>query len=64
VEDELSRSSSTNGGEEEHIYVSAGKATGKEIAGRPRHRWVVGIRMDLGEIKWKNGVVWTGLVCL
>jgi hypothetical protein len=29
-----------------------GKLEGKRPLGRPRHRWVDNIRMDLGEMKW------------
>jgi hypothetical protein len=36
-----------------------GKPEGKRPLGRPRHRWVDNIRMDLGEISW-GGVVWIG----
>jgi hypothetical protein len=40
-----------------------GKPEGKRPLGRPRHRWVDNIRMDLGEVDW-IGVMWTGLVWL
>jgi hypothetical protein len=29
-----------------------GKPEGKRPLGRPRHRWVDNIRMDLGEVGW------------
>jgi hypothetical protein len=29
-----------------------GKAEGKRSLGRPRHRWVDNIKIDLGEIGW------------
>jgi hypothetical protein len=29
------------------------KPEGKRSLGRPRHRWKVGIRMDLREIEWE-----------
>jgi hypothetical protein len=32
----------------------------KRPPGRPRHRWVDNIRMDLGEVGWGN-VDWIGL---
>jgi hypothetical protein len=32
--------------------IIGGKASGKETLGRPRHRWVDNIRMDLGEVGW------------
>jgi hypothetical protein len=38
-------------GEERKEYkVFVGKPKGKRPLGRPRHRWEVGIRMDLGQI--------------
>jgi hypothetical protein len=35
---------STNGGEEERVYVMGGKAREKDTLGRPRHRWVDNMR--------------------
>jgi hypothetical protein len=29
-----------------------GKQEGKRLLGRPRHRWVDNIKIDLGEIGW------------
>jgi hypothetical protein len=37
-----------------------GKPKGKRPLGRPRHRWVDNIKMDLVEIGW-GGVDWVGL---
>jgi hypothetical protein len=37
-----------------------GKPDRKRPLGRPRHRWVDNIRMDLGEVGWGN-VDWIGL---
>jgi hypothetical protein len=37
-----------------------GKPEGKKPLGRPRHRWVDNIRMDLGEVGWGDGD-WIGL---
>jgi hypothetical protein len=34
-----------------------GKPEGKRPLGRPRHRWVDNIRMDLGEVGW-DGMEW------
>jgi hypothetical protein len=51
---------STNGGEEDGVYVIGGQARGKEPLGRPRRRWVDNIRMDLGEVGWGD-VYWIGL---
>jgi hypothetical protein len=54
-------SCSTNGGEEERVWIIGGEARGKEPLGRPRRRWVDNIRMDLGEVGWGD-VDWIGLV--
>jgi hypothetical protein len=40
--------------------VIGGKTGGKRPLGRPRHRWVDNIRMDLGETGW-GGVDWIDL---
>jgi hypothetical protein len=37
-----------------------GKPEGKRLLGKPRHRWVDNIRMDLGEVGWGD-VDWIGL---
>jgi hypothetical protein len=37
-----------------------GKPEGRTPLGRPRHRWVDNIEMDLREIGW-DGVDWIGL---
>jgi hypothetical protein len=37
-----------------------GKSEGKRPLGRPRHRWVDNIRMDLGEVG-RGDVDWIGL---
>jgi hypothetical protein len=37
-----------------------GKPEGKRPLGRPRHRWLDNIKMDLLEIGW-GGVDWIGL---
>jgi len=40
-------------GEERVVYrVLVGKPEGKRPLGRPRHRWVDNIRMDLQEVGW------------
>jgi hypothetical protein len=36
------------------------KPEGKRPLGKPRHRWMYNIRMDLGEMAW-TGVDWIGL---
>jgi hypothetical protein len=38
--------------------ILVGKPEGKVPLGRPRHRWVDKIKMDLREIGW-NGMDWT-----
>jgi hypothetical protein len=48
-------------GEKRNAYrLLVGKPEGKRPLGRPRHRWVDNIRMDLGEVGWGN-VDWIGL---
>jgi hypothetical protein len=48
-------------GEERKVYkVLVGKPEGKRPLGRPRRRWVDGIRMDLSEIGL-GGVDWIRL---
>jgi hypothetical protein len=40
-------------GEERNVYrLLVGNPEGKRPLGRPRHRWVDNIRMDLGEVGW------------
>jgi hypothetical protein len=40
--------------------LSVGKPEGKRSSGRPRHRWVDNIQMDLGETEW-GGMAWIDL---
>jgi hypothetical protein len=40
--------------------ILAGKPEGRRPLGRPRHRWVDSIRMDLREIEW-DGMDWIDL---
>jgi hypothetical protein len=48
-------------GEKRTAYrLLVGKAEGERPLGRPRHRWVDNIRMDLGEMLWGD-VDWIGL---
>jgi hypothetical protein len=48
-------------GEKRKVYkVLMGKPEKKRPLGRPRHRWEVGIRMDLREISW-GSVDWIEL---
>jgi hypothetical protein len=40
-------------GEKRNAYkLLMGKPEGKRPLGRPKHRWVDNIRMDLGEVGW------------
>jgi hypothetical protein len=48
-------------GENRNAYrLLVGKPEGKKSLGRPRHRWVDNIRMDLLDIRWGD-VDWIGL---
>jgi hypothetical protein len=51
---------STNGEKRNAYRLLVGKPEGKRPLGRPRRRWVDGIRMDLGEVGWAV-VDWIGL---
>jgi hypothetical protein len=43
-------------GEKRNAYrILVGKPEGKRALGRPRHRWVDNIKMDLREMGW-NGM--------
>jgi hypothetical protein len=48
-------------GENRNVYrLLVGKPEGRRLLGRPRHRWMDKIRMDLGEVGLGN----VGLICL
>jgi hypothetical protein len=48
-------------GENENVYrLLVGKPEGSRLLGKPRHRWVDNIRMDLPEVGWGD-VDW---ICL
>jgi hypothetical protein len=48
-------------GEKRNAYrILVGKPEGKRPLGRPRHRWVENIKMDLREIEW-DVMYWTDL---
>jgi hypothetical protein len=42
------------GGKRNTYRLLVVKPEGKRPLGRPRHRWVDNIRMDLGEVGWGN----------
>jgi hypothetical protein len=50
---------STNGGKR-NVYRLVGKPEVRRPLGRPRHRWLDDIRMDLVEMGWGD-VDWIGL---
>jgi hypothetical protein len=50
-------------GQRRNVYrVLVGKPEGKRALEKPRRRWGFGIRMDLGETRWRgegwNGFTW------
>jgi hypothetical protein len=55
----MDSASSTNVEKMKVYRLLAGMPEGKEPLERPRSRWVVNIRMDLGEIEW-GGMNWIG----
>jgi hypothetical protein len=48
----MGRACSTNGATRNPSRNLVGKPEGKTPLGRPRHRWVNNIKMDLREIGW------------
>jgi hypothetical protein len=59
-EEEMGRSCSTHGRDEECIKYLVEKLEGNRPRGRPRWRWEDNIRMDHREIRWE-GVYWMHL---
>jgi hypothetical protein len=57
----MGRACSTNEGNRNAYSISVGKSEGKRTLGRPRHRWVDNIKMDLREIGW-DAMDWFDLV--
>jgi hypothetical protein len=53
----MSRACRTNGEKRNAYRTLVGNIEGKRPLGRPRHKWVDRIKMDLREIGW-NGVDW------
>jgi hypothetical protein len=56
----MSGACSTNGEKRNAYKLLVGNPEGKRPLGRPKHRWVNNIRMDLVEVGWGN-VDWIGL---
>jgi hypothetical protein len=56
----MGRACRTNEGENNACRILLGKPEGKRPLGRPRHRWVDNIKMDLREIGW-DGMDWSRL---
>jgi hypothetical protein len=54
----MGRACSTNGKNRDAYSILVGKPQGKRPLGRPRHRWVGNIKMDLG------GTGWGGMDCM
>jgi hypothetical protein len=59
-EDEMGGACSLKGEKRNAYRLLVGKSEGKRPLGRPRHRCVDNIKMDLLEIGW-GGVDWIGL---
>jgi hypothetical protein len=57
--DEMGRTCSTNREKRNAYMLLVGKPEGKRPLGRPRHRWVHNIKMDLGDRI--TGIDWTDL---
>jgi hypothetical protein len=56
----MGRACSTNGAKRNIYRILVGKPEGKRSLGRPRHRWVDSIKMDLRKIGW-DGMDWIDL---
>jgi hypothetical protein len=63
MKDEMGRACSTYGGKRNTCRILVGKPEGKRPPGRPRHRCVDNIKVDLREIGW-DGMVWIALIWL
>jgi hypothetical protein len=53
----MGRECSTDGEKRNAYRMLVGKPEGKRPLGRPRHRWMDNIKMDLREIGW-DGMDW------
>jgi hypothetical protein len=47
MDDKLGRACSTNGGKRNPYRILGGKSVGRRPLGRPRHRWVDNIKIDV-----------------
>jgi hypothetical protein len=56
----MGRECSTNGVKRNAYTIFVGKSEGKRPLGRPGHRWVDNIKMDIREIGW-DGMDWLDL---
>jgi hypothetical protein len=56
----MGRACSTNGEKRNAYRILVGMPEGKRLLGRPRHRWVDNIKMDLREMGW-TGMNWIGV---
>jgi hypothetical protein len=56
----MGRAWSTHGERRNAYRILVGKPEGRRPLGRPRHRWVHNIKMDLREIGW-DGIDWVDL---
>jgi hypothetical protein len=54
-EDKMGRACSTNGAKNNAYRILVRNPKGKRPLGRPRHRWVDNIKIDLREIGWDGG---------
>jgi hypothetical protein len=55
----MGRACSINGENRNAYRILVGKPKGKRPLGRPRHRWMDNIKIDVRDIGW-DGMVWTG----
>jgi hypothetical protein len=56
----MGRVCSRNGAKRNAYRILMGKLESKRPLGRPRHRWVTNIEIDLREIEW-DGMDWNTL---
>jgi hypothetical protein len=56
----MSRACSTNGERRNACRILVGKPEGSKPLGRPRHKWMDNIKMDLRDIGW-DGIDWIDL---